>query len=237
MQEWFSIFKLNKMKQSKLNLVIDAIMLIVMMAIIGIGLLVKYVLLTGQEKWDKFGENYEFTLMGLDRHDWGQIHFILGIVLFGLLVLHILLHWKTIVSIYKNLIESRPLRIFIAWVLLVISISLIVFSFLINPSIEDPIYNDRNHYPEINRGTESQTSTQHTSDKHYNIPSNIEVLGSMTLFDVSRKYQVPTSHLKKELNISISTSDYERLGRLRRTKDFTMSKVEEIIYTYQKQNK
>ena len=212
-------------------------MLVVMMAIIGIGLLVKYILLTGQEKWDKFGENYEFTLMGLDRHDWGQIHFILGIVLFGLLILHILLHWKMIICIYKNLIKNRPLRIFIALILLVISISLIVFSFLISPTIEDPIYNDRNHYPEINRSNESQTSTQHTSDKYHNIPSSIEVIGSMTLFDVSRKYQVPTRHLKKELNISASTSDYERLGRLRREKGFTMSKVEEIIYTYQKQNK
>ena len=224
------------MKQSKLNLVIDAIMLVVMMAIIGIGLLVKYILLTGQEKWDKFGENYELTLLGIDRHDWSQIHFILGLVLFGLLVLHILLHWKMIICIYKNLIKSRSLRIFIAFALLIISISLLVFSFLISPTIEDPVYNNRNHFPEFNTTNEFQPSTHHTLKEHHNIPSSIEVIGSMTLFDVSKKYQIPTSHLKKELNISSSTSNYERLGRLRRIKGFTMSEIEEIIYIYQKNN-
>ena len=93
------------MKKSKWNLIIDAIMLIVMMALIGIGLLNKYILLTGQKKWDKFGNNYEFSWLGLDRQGWNDIHFILGLVLFALLVLHILLHWKMIINIYKSLIK------------------------------------------------------------------------------------------------------------------------------------
>lgn len=46
------------MKQLKLNLLIDAIMLIIMVAIIGIGLLVKYILLSGKEKWDSFGGEF-----------------------------------------------------------------------------------------------------------------------------------------------------------------------------------
>ena len=242
------------MKKSTLNLVIDTIMLIVMMAIIGIGLLVKYILLTGQEKWDKFGENFEFIYLGLDRHEWGEIHYILGIVLFGLLVLHILLHWKMVVCIYKNMIKNRFLRIFLAIVLLIVSMGLIIFPFVEKPTKEDPVYHIRNHQVEnknevLNnaklkhietpkkQNIEVQPTKQHTEDIHHNIPSNIEVIGSMTLMEVSRKYDVPVNHIKEKLNIPISTSNNERLGRLRRSLGFTMSTVEEIIYIYQKENK
>ena len=75
-------------------------MLVVMMALIGVGLLNRYVLLTGQQKWEKYGENLEFDLWGFDRHDWNYIHFLLGLILFGLLVFHIWFHWKLILNIY-----------------------------------------------------------------------------------------------------------------------------------------
>ena len=95
------------MKNAKLNLVIDAIMLVDMMALIGVGLLNKYVLITGQQKWEKYGENLEFYLWGFDRHGWNRIHFILGLILFGLLVLHIWFHWNMVINIYKSLIKKK----------------------------------------------------------------------------------------------------------------------------------
>ena len=112
------------MKKSKLNLVIDAIMLVVMMALIGVGLLNKYVLLSGQKKWAKFGENLDLTLFGLDRHEWNTIHFILGIILFALLVLHIWFHWNMVVCIYQSLFKNRKVRIVLAIALLAVSIVL-----------------------------------------------------------------------------------------------------------------
>ncbi|MCD4679888.1 MAG: DUF4405 domain-containing protein [Bacteroidales bacterium] len=268
------------MKRSKLNLVIDAIMLIVMMAIIGIGLLTKYILLTGQEKWDKFGENLEFTLLGLDRHGWNDIHFIFGLILFGLLVLHIWFHWSMIICIYKGLIKNKKARVFSAIALSFISLVLVAFPLFINAKVEDPDYKGGRHYSEISDTNERKTgegrqrlkkqepvmpensenisrqvssqigesktdkrqhqahsSNRHADaehDKRRDIPSNIEVNGRMTLKEIAEEYKVPADHIKTKLNIPLSTSNNERLGRLKKVHDFTMSDVEEIIYEFQK---
>ena len=97
------------MRKNRLNFIIDVIMLLVMVVILSIGLLVKYMLPTGQEKWELYGENREFLFMNLDRHQWGEIHYLLGIVLIALLILHILLHWKQIVCIYTQWIKAKVL--------------------------------------------------------------------------------------------------------------------------------
>ena len=139
------------MKKLKLNLVIDAVMLIIMMAIIGIGLLVKYVLLTGQEKWDKFGENLDFFLLGLDRHEWGKIHFILGLILIGLLVLHTVLHWKMILNIFCKLIKNKKTRVFTAVAILFLSIILVSFPLFINPTVTGTSFKGRNMHSDMGK--------------------------------------------------------------------------------------
>ncbi len=271
------------MKNAKLNLVIDVIMLIDMMALIGVGLLNKYVLLTGQQKWEKYGENLEFYLWGFERHDWNKIHFILGLILFGLLILHIWFHWKMVINIYKTFISNKRIRIIVALALLVVSIALVVFPAFVNPVVDEPAYKGGRQYlenygrNEIERGTgrgegrfrqstdtlaieqdedktlhispdnekdeisidERQDHSLHQSKgsdegRHRDIPSDIEVIGSMTLIEVAEKYKVPANHIKSKLDIPLSTPDNERLGRLKRVYGFTMSEVEEIIYNYQK---
>lgn len=237
------------MKKSHSNLVIDAIMLFILMALIGIGLLTKYVLLTGQDKWDKFGDNLELTLFNLDRHDWNQIHFLLGISLFVLLVLHILLHWKMIICIYKSLIIKKTLRIILASTLFIISIALVIFPFVFNAEIGQPTY--RLHNQELTnipipnkldkasdvKLSEPTKSLQQNQAIHDNKFPNIQVTGDMTLREISIEHQVPIDHLRKALNISNLTSADERLGRIRRELGFKMSMVEEIIYNYKKRNK
>lgn len=265
------------MKKSKLNLVIDAIMLVVMMALIGIGLLNKYVLLNGQKKWAKFGENLDLTLFGLDRHEWNTIHFVFGAILFGLLVLHICFHWNMIVRIYKSLIKNKKARIVSAIALLTVSIVLLIFPLFINAKIKKPNLQEERHYSgrdknskegyeqhlqetdfsniqepvihqekniplentKIKNNQEESHSLKHVSDvnkeRHHNIPGNIEVKGSMTLKYVAEKYDVPVNYIKKKLNIPQSTSDIEKLGRLRKVNEFTISEVKEIIYGFQKE--
>ena len=240
------------MKKSKWNLVIDAIMFILMMALIGVGFLTKYVLLTGQKKWDKFGNNFEFSWLGLDRQGWNDVHFTLGLILAGLLILHILLHWKLIIGIYKSLIKSRAMRIIIGWFIVLLSIILVFFFKMVEPVIEDSEIHFKNRNTEVNLQNfydevipveevknEPQTEKSEiipAEEIHHERNPNIEVIGSMTLGEIYSQYSVPADHIKKELNIPISTSNNERLGRLRRSHGFTMSDVEEIIDLYQRQN-
>ena len=94
------------MQKSVLNFSINATMTLCMSAIVGIGFLIKYTLISGQERWEIYGRNVEISLLGMDRHQWGMLHLILGFILLGLLVAHIILHWKIITNVYKKIIKE-----------------------------------------------------------------------------------------------------------------------------------
>jgi hypothetical protein len=123
------------MEKSKLNLIIDALLSLCIAAVVGIGLLIKYVLVPGYLRWEIYGRNVELFFWGLDRHQWGTIHLIIGIVFLVLLVLHIVLHWPMIVSIYRKLIPNRFARWVTALILIFITIFLLAFSYFVKPEV------------------------------------------------------------------------------------------------------
>lgn len=127
------------MKKNTLNYWIDIIMFILMMAILGIGLLMKFVLISGQERWVRYGSNLDITFLGLDRHGWGRVHLILGLVFIGVLLLHLVLHWKSIVHFFKRAIVNTLLRIAAVSLLLLAAALLIVFPFLIRAEVSVPL--------------------------------------------------------------------------------------------------
>src|SRR3989339_1428248 len=102
------------MDKSKVNLIINTLMFLCVMAIAGIGLLIKYVLLPGKETAAVYGRKVDLFLFGMDRHAWGTIHFIIACVFLGLLTAHIVLHWNMIVSVYRRLIGSAVARRIVA---------------------------------------------------------------------------------------------------------------------------
>ena len=87
--------------KTKINLVIDSTMLLVLMTIAGLGFLIKFVLIPGYKRNAFYQGDVELYFMGLTRHEWGRIHLLLGFVLLFLLLLHIILHWYMIVCILK----------------------------------------------------------------------------------------------------------------------------------------
>jgi len=80
------------MKRSTLNFIINAILFVFMSALTGTGLLMKYSLICGQESQVVYGGKVDLFLWGMDRHEWGYIHLILGYIILGLIVLHVILH-------------------------------------------------------------------------------------------------------------------------------------------------
>lgn len=125
------------MKKNTLNYIIDIIMFILMMTLIGIGFLMKYILITGQERWIKYGRNVEETFLGLDRHGWGKVHLIIGLTLFAVLVLHLILHWKSITRFFKNAFANRALRISFVTILLLVSAGLVIFPFFVKTELAE----------------------------------------------------------------------------------------------------
>lgn len=133
------------MDKSKGNLVIDALMFLCVMAMTGIGLLMKFVLLPGKDTRAVYGRKVELFLFGMDRHQWGTIHMIVAFVFLGLAVLHVCLHWKMILSLYPRLIGSTVARRVIAIILVIAGIFLVVFPLVVKPEVQEPDHKGRQY--------------------------------------------------------------------------------------------
>jgi hypothetical protein len=238
------------MKKANLNLIIDGILFVLMGLLTGVGLLIKYVLLSGEDRWIKYGKNVNITFLDLDRHQWGKIHLIVAIILIVFLILHIVFHWKMIVCLCKGFISNKIFRILVVLVLTILTIVFTVFPFFIKTTIDDldsgserfNVYSehansdtiiDLKNTKKIKSSVVAIVDEKH-KDEHHNIDPSIEVKGFMTLQEVSDKYEVPCAKIKEALDIPISTSNTRNLGYLRKQYNFKMSDVELIIVNYKK---
>lgn len=242
------------MKKSNLNFVIDFVLFILLGLLIGIGLLVKYVLISGAESWEKYGENYEFSWLGFDRHEWGTVHLIVGLVFFSLIALHIILHWKTIICLFKRFMKSKPLRLMLGILFSLLFVLLTLFAFIITPEKElhgrgrerllkqdNETYHAPRSEPKIHttrsdiKNEKQNTSKPAISDKkevhrhNKKINSNIEIRGYMTLDEVAEKYDVSVDFLKQGMGFPSNVSGSERLGSLKKKYYFKMSELENLI--------
>lgn len=125
------------MNRSGQNFVIDAVMFILMMGLAGIGFLLEYVLVPGREVPVKYGINADLFLFGLERDQWADIHLVIAFVLLGLLVLHIVLHWKGIGVMYRNLISSPGWRKFLTPAFVAVSLVLCLFFLVVQPEFRE----------------------------------------------------------------------------------------------------
>ncbi|MBU8891398.1 MAG: DUF4405 domain-containing protein [Bacteroidales bacterium] len=242
------------MSKSNWNFIIDAIMFVLMAAIAGLGLLIKYILLPGTERWIKYGRSVDLTFWGIDRHDWGRIHLILAIALVVLLALHIILHWKLTICLFQNLIKVKNVRIVSTLFLVIITIILVIFPFFIRVEVHEidtghdryllesvdimpavtetkiPDHKSKGESFEIDKPV--QKTEEHEEHEHHNIDPSIEVKGSMTLSEIAKKYNVPVELIKTELKLPAGVSGSDQLGHLRKQYGFKMSEIEVIIYNY-----
>lgn len=229
----------------KINFIIDALMFLVIMAAGGIGLLMKYVLVPGSERFARYGADVDLYLWGWDRHQWGALHLVLGYVLLGLLVLHIAFHWTQIKCMYRNLIRGRSLRILLTVLIAAAGLILFLFAFVIK--IETlPVRAGEGghrlmhlrHETGISRMNEDAPDPDETAAgaeqngdavHHGHEERTPVILGSMTLREVEQRYGVPADSIKQHLGIPLNVSSYENLGRLRKRYGFHMSDVERYI--------
>jgi hypothetical protein len=123
------------MNKSRLNFVIDAIMLLGMMALTGTGFVRKYILLSGSASKTVYGSKVDLLLLGINRDGWAVIHLYLGYFLLFLLFWHIYLHWKQILAIYRKWIPNQSIRLVITIVFVLLGLILLLFPFFIKPVI------------------------------------------------------------------------------------------------------
>jgi len=212
------------MNESKVNFVIDALMFLCMAAILGMGLLMKFSLIPGKEILPKYGRNVGLSLFGMDRHEWGTIHLAVGIVLIALLAVHIVLHWKMILTLYRRLIASRSARRVVATAFLIVCAILIAFPFLLEIEVQE-IKGAREHRAAPPAAEETKAPAEDAEE-------SLNIKGYMTLNEVAETYSVPIEHLKTKLGLPQETPGDEKLGALRRSFGFKMTDVGRIIDEY-----
>lgn len=241
----------NRIKP-KFNLVIDLIMMAVMMAVAGLGFLMKFVLLPGYKVNEIYGNNTELYYLGLDRHQWGAIHLYLALFLVFLLLLHIVFHWDMIICIFRQMVKKRSLRIGFLAFIGILSLFLALAPLTVKPEVEelqrkhqrnkaldqvtDQVIETVNKtLPETPQepipGKESNGSDQEF--RHRNQTAGIVVDGTMTLGELSEKYAVGVNELARAIGVPVEYSN-ERLGRLRKRYDFEMEDLR--VFIMQKQN-
>ena len=125
------------MSKAKINLIINGLLLVCLAAIAGIGLLLKYILVPGVQQWEIYGRNVDLSVWGLDRHGWGTIHYGFGVAFLLLVAFHIILHWRTVVAMYRKIIPNHVVRVITAVVLLALTITLLIFALLVKPQVHD----------------------------------------------------------------------------------------------------
>lgn len=118
----------TRASQNSINIIVDIILLLLLVAISSIGFIMKYIMPSGHAVRHEGAQPYASDVLGLDRHGWGDIHWVLSVFFLLFLILHIVLHWKMIIAMIKRMMPNNTVRRAL-WVL----IAFITFSLLICP--------------------------------------------------------------------------------------------------------
>lgn len=223
-------------------------MLIVMTTIVGIGFLIKYVLVPGMEQNKLYGSDVELYYFGIDRHQWGTIHLYLGFILLFLLLLHIVFHWKQIVCIFKTMVFSRVWRIIFSSLLVIFTIVFGILPLFISPEVEERVTHNA-HYHKAGKGYHSEDmqhknkvivqpeegqiqkiipTKENKERNNHNSHSGIEIFGYMTINEVSAKHNIPAVDLASHLNLPVGKNNI-KLGRLKKQYRFELSELRDYI--------
>jgi hypothetical protein len=94
------------MRRQTLNFVIDALAILAFLTLVATGALLRFVLPP---------RSGALGLSGWNRHDWGDFHFQLSLVLVGLVAVHVALHWRWVYETVRGWLRPRkgersPLR-------------------------------------------------------------------------------------------------------------------------------
>lgn len=85
-------------KKSKLIILVDITAFISFIFVVSTGVLMRYVLPAGS------GSSVE--LLGMSRHEWGDIHFYITFIFLAILSFHLFLHWRFIRNIFRGKVKE-----------------------------------------------------------------------------------------------------------------------------------
>lgn len=191
------------MKRTNLNFIIDTVAFIGFVLLTTTGVLMRYILPPGSGSYS--------TIWGLDRHEWGAIHFWISVVFFSILALHLVLHWRWIANVVSGQHhEASGVRAGLGIVGFITVIAL-----AISPLLS----------PVEMQSKEASSFSSHKSE-------DTTIIGSMTLKQVEEATGVPASYIIESLRMSETTSVNEKLGALKKKQGIEVKDVRVIVNGY-----
>jgi hypothetical protein len=214
------------MRKPNLNFLVDTVAFAAFVLIAATGVLIRYVLPAGHGHFS--------TLWGLNRHEWGDIHFWIAVVFVSALALHFVLHWRWIVAAIKGRSRNGSgVRVALAMVGVLVLAGLVAAPFFgrVERSGRSPHKLRSGMHPaspahQIERSGKSPHGSH--SGEHPASPAH-QIDGSMTLDELEQRTGVPTEVVLRELGLPLDLPTDERLGRLRREHAFEMQDVRDIV--------
>ena len=122
----------------KLNFFLDALLLLLLGALVGTGALMKRVLIPGREQWEVYGKSGDLSWLGLDRHRWGGIHFVLGGIFLAGVVWHVVRHWGCIRGMFSREGARGTFARAFVFLFLAFCLSAALFPLFIVPTVREP---------------------------------------------------------------------------------------------------
>ncbi len=92
------------MSKNKLNLLIDLLAYLGMVALVSTGLLLMYIMPPGTGGCHGEG-GARVTLLSLSRHEWGTVHWYAAVALIVVASVHVILHWKWVTNTLGGLLK------------------------------------------------------------------------------------------------------------------------------------
>ena len=188
------------MSKSTTNFLVDTVALAAIVLLSATGVLMRYVLPPGSGHFSQ--------LWGMDRHQWGQVHFWLAVGLLSTVVLHLLLHWHWVVCMVKGRSgRGSAIRVSLA----------IVGVLALAGFAAAPFF-----------GQVQQTGEPPHKIQSEERPAS-QINGSMTLHEVEEQTGVPAAVILRKLGLPADLPADERLGRLRKQYGFGIHDTQEIV--------
>jgi len=192
------------MRREKLNFMIDAVAFAAFVLLTSTGVVMSYILPPGSGRFS--------ILWGMDRHEWGQLHFWIAVVLMAALGLHLLFHWRWIACMVKGRPrEGSGIRVGLSVVGVVALLAFAALPFMgeVKQTGAEPPHKMR--------------LADHDKVDKYGID------GSMTLSDVEKRTGVPSAVLLRELGLPSSLPTDVNLGKLRKQYGFEMNDLRKVV--------
>ncbi|MBD1262535.1 DUF4405 domain-containing protein [Maribacter polysiphoniae] len=194
------------MKTPTKNYIIDIVAFVCFIFLVSTGVILYYNL--------PKGSGHSITIWGLDRHEWGTVHFWIAVLFLLVLALHLVLHWRWIVSLTKGKKtpdSGKRVALGIVGFLAIVALAI--------APIITPVESSTTNTKKENSGNPTSLNTQ-------------SIRGSMTLNDIEQETHVPISYMIEKLNLPKNISTETPLKILRSEYHFTMEDIRIIVEDY-----